>query len=168
MKEYYRNLLTFREGVSVSSGSKNIIWATITMDPDAKYLNQNPNRYITKTIDIDPKVLFSNEKLIFCLAYIMCDGNYEGENGCEFCLGDFLVEDEEIPDLIKILHSSGFMCYSSQGPCHSLIGLELIYYDEEGKGSEIGFDKIYERWDKMGYEEICEEINSISENESNS
>jgi hypothetical protein len=57
------------------------------------------------------------------------------------------------------------MCYSDWGACHSCYGLEITYYDDNGKPFNIGFYDIIERWKGMTYEEICKEINEIEEME---
>lgn len=154
-EENYKDLLTFS---GLKDNPKNTIKATIEMD-------SNDGDYITNIIEIEPEKLFGNKKLIYCLAYVGYDNDYFEDDPV---FGNHIEDNKDIIDLERTLRWNDFVCSTDWGICHSYTSLEIIYYDENGVGHNVGFDKIYERWDKMGYEEICEEINSIPEDESNS
>ena len=155
MKENYKDLLTFNT-------PKNELKFTIVMD-------SNDADHITNIVTLDPEILFSNKKLIYCLAYVSCEYNFKGHSWGESVFGHYITKNKDINDLKDILGEYDLLCYSEWGCCHSFINkIEIIYYDENGVAHKIGFGKIHERWKYMSYEEICEEINSILENESNS
>jgi len=157
-EENYRNLLTFKDVTT----PKNELKFTIVMD-------SNDADDITNIVTLDPEILFSNKKLIYCLAYVSCDYDFKGHSWSDNVFGHHITENTDINDLEDILWEYDLLCYSSEwGECHSFEEIEIIYYDENGVAHKIGFDKIRSRWRTMSYEEICEEINSISENESNS
>lgn len=157
MKEDYKDLLTFR----VVNPVKSRLKITITMD-------SNDADYITNIVTLDPEILFSDKKLIYCLAYVSCDYDFKGHGWGDIVFGHHITDNKDINDLEDILREYDLLCYSECGCCHSFNKIEIIYYDENGVAHKIGFGKIRERWRYMSYEEICEEINSISENESNS
>ena len=159
MKENYKDLLTFK----VVNPVKDQLKITITMD-------SNDADYITNIVTLEPEILFSNKKLIYCLAYVSCDYDFKGHGrGNKF--GRHITDNTDIDDLEDILGEYDLLCYSEWGCCHSFKKIEIIYYDENGVAYKVGFSNIRSRWRTMSYEEICEEINSIpkpEEDESNS
>ena len=157
MKENYKDLLTFKDVII----PKNKLKFTIVMD-------SNDADYITNIVTLDPEILFSNKKLIYCLAYVSCDYDFKGHSWSDNVFGHHIIRNTDINDLEDILGEYDLLCYSEWGCCHSFKEIEVIYYDENGVAYKIGFGNIRSRWRTMSYEEICEEINSISENESNS
>ena len=161
MKENYKDLLTFKD-VTIP---KNKLKFTITMD-------SNDADDITNIVFLDPETLFSNKKLIYCLAYVSCDYDFKGHGRGSNVFGHHIIRNTDINDLEDILGEYDLLCYSSEwGECHSFEEIEIIYYDENGVAYKVGFGNIRSKWRTMSYEEICEEINSIpkpEEDESNS
>lgn len=123
--------------------------------------DSNDADYIEKTFEISPKVLFENEKLIYCLAYASCPFDFKGHEWNDAAFNHHITENVDIDGLEEILSDNGFMAYSDWGPCHSLYGLEIIYYDENGIPWNITFNNIIKKFEKMTYDEICKTINSI-------
>jgi len=123
--------------------------------------DSNDADYIEKTEIMEPKVLFECEKLIYCLAYITLPYDFKGHhwNDAAFC--HHITENCMIDDLNDVLSENDFMVYSDWGPCHSLESLAITYYDKNGVPFDVSFDDIHKRWEKMSYEEICDEINNI-------
>ena len=151
MKEDYKDLLTFKDVTT----PKNKLKFTIVMD-------SNDADYITNIVTLDPEILFSNKKLIYCLAYVSCDYDFKGHSWGDIAFGHHITKNTDINDLEDILGEYNLLCYTEWECCHSFEEIEIIYYDGNGVEQKIEFDKIYERWKYMSYEEICEEINSIS------
>ena len=122
------------------------------------------NDYLEETKMINPKVLFENRKLIYCLAYITWDrwGDNKGHNPeKDAVFGNRVTENKDINDLMSILTNSDFVIESIEGPCHSCICMRITYYDEGGKPWLIDFSNIDQEWRNMSYEEICDQINKI-------
>lgn len=157
MKEDYKDLLTFKDVTT----PKNELKFTIVMD-------SNDADYITKIVTLDPEILFSNKRLIYCLAYVSCEYDFKGHSWSDNVFGHHIIDNTDINNLEDILGNYDLLCYTDWGCCHSFEDIEIIYFNENGVAHKIGFGKIRSRWRGMSYEEICEEINSIPEDESNS
>lgn len=127
------------------------------------YVNWDSNDadYIGKTEVMDPKVLFNCEKLIYCLAYITLPYNFKGHDWNAAVFDHYIPENCDIDDLYSVICDNDFMCYSDWGPCHSLEELSITYYDKNGIPFDVNFNDIHKRWEKMSYQEICDEINNI-------
>ena len=153
MKDY-RNLLSITP--QKPTEKKNILEVWMEWD-------SNDGDYIEKTEEMSPSVLFGNKKLIYCLAYITLPYNFKGHDWNDSAFCHHVTENSDIDGLDDIIEDNDFMAYSDWGACHSCCGLEITYWDENGKPFDVGFGDIYERWKKMTYEEICKEINDIEE-----
>ena len=153
MKDY-RDLLNITP--QSPSTKKNILEVWMKWD-------SNDADYIERTEEMGPEVLFTNKKLIYCLAYITLPYDFKGAdwNDAAFCHG--IPYNTDIEGLCDILADNDFMVYSDLGECHSCKELEITYYDEKGKPFNVEFKDIYKRWMKMTYKEICKEINEIKE-----
>ena len=151
MKDY-RNLLSITP--QKPAEKKNIL--EVWMEWDS---------YIEKTEEMSPSVLFGNKKLIYCLAYITLPYNFKGHDWNDPAFCHHVTENSDIDELDDIIEDNNFMAYTDWGACHSCYGLEITYYDENGKPFNVGFEDIHERWKGMTYEEICKEINEIEEKE---
>lgn len=152
MEKDFRDKLTFTQK---EENEKNIIKVWQEWD-------SNDADYIENTFTMRPEQLFGNEKLIYCLAYITCDEDFKkgfGSNDSRFC--KYIPDNEDIDELEDILSDNDFMVYCDWGECHSCVGLEITYYDEDGNKFYVTFDKIYDEFKKMSYKEICEKINSL-------
>ena len=152
MEKDFRDKLTFTQK---EENEKNIIKVWQEWD-------SNDADYIENTFTMRPEQLFGNEKLIYCLAYITCDEDFKkgfGSNDSRFC--KYIPDNEDIDELEDILSDNEFMVYSEWGECHSCVGLEITYYDEDGNKFYVTFDKIYDEFKKLSYKEICEKINSL-------
>jgi len=153
--ENYKDLLTFKQPKDESC--KNTIKVWVEWD-------SNDADYIEKTEWISPEELFGNKKLILCLAYAWLDPDWKGrirQNDPRFCR--HVPDNEDIDGLDRILSYNGFMAHTDWGPCHSLTGMKITYYDEDGTPWDVDFDDIYTRWETMSYKEICDEINNAQE-----
>lgn len=152
MEKDFRDKLTFKPHVE---DNKDIIKVWTEWD-------SNDGDYIEKTFTLSPKRFFSCEKLLYCLAYITCNENFKdgfGVNDSRFC--KYIHENCDIDDLSDILDDFEFVVYCDWGMCHTCEGLEITYYDENGVAFDVTFDKIYEEFEKMSYEEICDKINDM-------
>lgn len=95
---------------------------------------------------------FQDKKLILLLAYL--DKYFPGDSkyinaydlgfvvACHYKLWPFGKDDETC----------------------SLVELNIIYYDENGKPFKVTFDDIHKRWETMSEKEICKEVNEVIEN----
>ena len=155
MKEYkYKNLTTITS--QKQKDIKNCLKVWMNWD-------SNDGDYIEKTEQMSPELLFNNKKLIYCLAYITLDYNFKGHNWNDAAFCHHITENCDIDGLEDILSENDFAVYSDWGMCHSCYGLEITYYDEDGKPWNINFNDIHKRWKNMSYEEICNEINNIED-----
>lgn len=151
----YKDLLTFKP--VKNKNKKNVIKVWVEWD-------SNDGDYIENTESMDPEEFFGNKKLILCVAYAWLNPDWMGKidrNGSRFCR--YIPDNEDIDDLAGILSEGGFMAYTDWGYCHTLTGLKITYYDENGTPWDVDFDDIYNRWETMSYEEICDEINNAPE-----
>ena len=159
-KTDFKNLLTIKPASKPKYKNKIIVW---------KQWDGNDMDYVEETTepcDITPEMLFSNKKLILCLAYIMCPYNFKGHT-YDDCWGEAggkfdtnIGNNHDIDGLEDILNSNNFAVYCDWGLCHTLVDMEITYYDENGTKFDITFDDIHKRWENMTYEEICAEINN--------
>ena len=148
----YKDLLNFNKKIE---NKKNIIEVWVEWD-------SNDGDYIGKRMTYNPKWLFNNKKLIYCLAYTVLSPDFKGYNCLNHRFCYHIPDNTDIKGLEDILSNSDFMCYNDWGgPCHSLTELEMTYYDENGEAFEVNFDKIHNKWKNMTYQEICDEINNI-------
>ena len=150
--EDYRNLLTIKP--SSPKQLKNILEVWTEWD-------SNDADYIEKSVEIDPKILFENKKLIYCLAYINLPYDFKGHDWNDSAFSHHITMNGDIDDLENIIFRNDFGCSCEYGYCHSCECLQITYYDENGKQFDINFSDIHKRWENMSYEEICNEINSI-------
>ena len=148
----FRELLTIKP--KGSEGLKNRLKVWMKWD-------SNDADYIERTDIMDPQELFSNKKLIYCLAYITFPYNFKGHKWNDNVFRHHITNNTDIEYLEDILSENNFMVYSDWGACHSCYGLEIIYYDENETPFEITFDDIHKEFEKMTYEEICNKINSL-------
>ena len=72
-----------------------------------------------------------------------------------------ITDNYDIEDLCNIISDNDFMAYSDWGDCHTLCNMEITYYDDNGTPFLVTFDDIIEQFKEMSYEEICDFINSI-------
>ena len=70
-------------------------------------------------------------------------------------------DNHDINGIMGILEDADLVCYSDWGSCHTLVELEMTYYDENGVAKEISFEKIHKEFEGMTYKEICDKINSL-------
>lgn len=148
----YRNLLNIKP--QKAGKYKNKVHVYVSWD-------SNDADYIGKNTVMDPKVLFGCEKLIYCLAYITLPYNFKGHDWNDAAFEHHVPENCDIDDLYDVISDNDFMCYSDWGCCHSLDELKITYYDKDGIPFDITFDDIHKRWEKISYQEICDEINNI-------
>ena len=148
----FRELLTIKP--KESEGLKNRLKVWMKWD-------SNDADYIERTDIMNPQELFSNKKLIYCLAYITLPYNFKGHKWNDNVFRHHITNNTDIEYLEDILSENNFMVYSDWGACHSCYGLEIIYYDENETPFEITFDDIHKEFEKMTYEEICNKINSL-------
>lgn len=148
----FRELLTIKP--KELEGLKNRLKVWMKWD-------SNDADYIERTDMMNPQELFSNKKLIYCLAYITLPYNFKGHKWNDNVFRHHITNNTDIEYLEDILSENNFMVYSDWGACHSCYGLEIIYYDENETPFEITFDDIHKEFEKMTYEEICNKINSL-------
>ena len=148
----FRELLTIKP--KGSEGLKNRLKVWMKWD-------SNDADYIERTDIMNPQELFSNKKLIYCLAYITLPYNFKGHKWNDNVFRHHITNNTDIEYLEDILSENNFMVYSDWGACHSCYGLGIIYYDENETPFEITFDDIHKEFEKMTYEEICNKINSL-------
>lgn len=148
----FRELLTIKPKGSEGLKDKLKVWMK---------WDSNDADYIERTDIMDPQELFSNKKLIYCLAYITLPYNFKGHKWNDNVFRHHITNNTDIEYLEDILSENDFMVYSDWGACHSCYGLEIIYYDENETPFEITFDDIHKEFEKMTYEEICNKINSL-------
>lgn len=153
MKDY-KDLLT------ITKPKKCVSSLEIWMEWDS-----NDADYIERTEIIDPDVLFKNKKLILCLAYISAKWDCKGHGWNDSAFGHHVTENRDIYDLTDILAENKLVIYSEYGLCHSCVGMGITYFDENGMEFKITFDKIYEHWKNLTYQEICDEINNAPDAE---
>lgn len=154
--EDFKELLTIKPREENTLKNKLKVWMK---------WDSNDGDYIERTVKMYPEDLFDNKKLIYCLAYITCNYNIKGCDWNGEGFNRYIPDNTDIDDLGKILSENCFAVYSDWGMCHSCEGLEITYYDENGKPWDISFDDIHKEWENMSYEEICEQINNIEEND---
>lgn len=146
----YRDLLVMKP--LDSKKNKLVIW----MEWDS-----NDADYIEKTIEMKPESLFSNKKLIYCLAYISMTYDFKGGDWNDAVFEHYVPENEDIEDLVDILLDNDCIASTDWGLCHSCEQLTVTYWNEEGLAFDVTFENIYKKWKEMTYEEICQEINAI-------
>ena len=129
----FRELLTIKP--KGSEGLKNRLKVWMKWD-------SNDADYIERTDIMDPQDLFSNKKLIYCLAYITLPYNFKGHKWNDNVFRHHITNNTDIEYLEDILSENNFMVYSDWGACHSCYGLEIIYYDENETPFEITNRKI--------------------------
>lgn len=94
---------------------------------------------------------FKNKKLIWSLVYLDRFGrNVEYRDYINY---------KALYDVVN--YDNDLWGYAGDTPCHSLVGLEITYYDEDGKPFDVMFDDFNKRWDNMTEEEICKEVNDV-------
>ena len=158
MNEYWQDLLTIKK-----KETKIINKLKVWMKWDA-----NDGDYIERTREVDPKLLFENKKLIYCLAYITCNYDFKGHDWDDAVFNNNIPDNKDIDRLVGILGHNGFTIYDyCDSICHSCCkdGLEITYYDENGEPWDVRFDDIHKEWENMSYQEICDQINSIGDYE---
>ena len=155
IKEENKELLTFND--HIEDVIKDQIVISFSMDA-------NDADYIDSRVTLKPEIFFGNIKLIYCLAYVSCDYNFKGHGWGDSVFNHYILKNTDITDLRSILEEFHLLIYSNycEDLCHSFGDIKVAYYDEDGKRYDITFEKIHEKWKNMSYEEICEEINSIS------
>ena len=153
----YKDLLDFKPIVN----EKNIIKGFVEWD-------SNDGDYIGDKVFMSPETLFSDQKLIYIIAYSTLPYNFKVKdfdkkikrNECRF--SQYLNKNNDINDIMNILEDADLVCYSNWGStCHTLVELKMTYYDENGVAKEISFEKIYKEFKGMTYKEICDKINSL-------
>ena len=154
MANDYKDILNI--SVKKKKNPKNTLKAWMNWD-------SNDGDMIESTKEMEPEVLFSNKKLIYCLAYVSCPYDFKGHDWNGDVFNHHIPDNRDIEGLCEILEENYFMTYSEWGPCHSLYGLKITYYDEKGVAYAVTFDDIVSQFEKMTYEEICDFINSIEE-----
>lgn len=153
MEEYkYKDLVTVTP--KKKENLKNILDVWMRWD-------SNDGDYIEKTERMNADILFNNKKLIYCLAYISCKYDFKGHSWNDNVFGHHITNNRDIDGLGSILRDNNFAVYCDWGMCHSSYGLRITYYDEEGTPWIVNFEDIIKRWEKMSYNEICKQINSI-------
>ena len=152
----YRNLLTITK--DERDKPKNVLKVWVEWD-------SNDGDYIEKTEELEPEDLFGNKRLIYCLAYISCGYDFKGHDWNDSAFGHHVTDNCDIEDLVDIISKNGFMAYTDWGECHTLVDMEIIYYNENGVPYLITFDDIIDKFEDMSYEEICDFINEIPEEE---
>ena len=153
--EDFKNLLTINS--KTGENPKNLLEVWIKMD-------SNDADYIEKTKSMDPNKLFSNKKLIYCLAYVTAEKCADVESTWRHrdpIFGEHVPENYDVEDLRDILADYGFMVYSDWGDCHTYEDMKITYFDENGKEFNVTFDDIHKQFEKMTHMEICDFINSI-------
>lgn len=148
--EDYKNILNLKKNET----TKNIIKICTEWDC-------NDGDLVEKTRKMDSKLLFGDKKLIYCLAYVSLNYNFKGHNWNDIAFCHHIPENKDIDDLYYILDNYDLIAHTDWGPCHSLYGLEITYYDENGISYDVTFDDIISQFKKMTYEEICDFINNI-------
>ncbi len=149
--EDYRDLLNLRKNNNIK---KNVICVWTKWD-------SNDADYIEKTFIVKPENLFSNKKLIYCLAYISCGYNFKGHGWNDDVFEHHVTDNTDIVGLKSVLNDFDIIPSTDWGYCHSCYDFDLKYYDANGQCFNICFDKIIDKWRNMTYEEICKEINDI-------
>lgn len=158
MSENYKDLLTIKP--REIPNKKNVLDIWVEWDC-------NDGDLIERSFSTSPENLFNNKKLIYCLAYVTCENNFKGHDWNDDVFGSRILDNQDIIDLEEIIEKNGFMAYTDWGSCHTLTGLEIVYYDENGIPFDITFEDIQDRWAYMTYQEICDEINNIIEDKNN-
>jgi len=150
--ENFKNLLTiepFKKDIK-----KNYIEVTVCWD-------YNDGDYADESFGLNPDNFFSDKKLIYYLAYASCEYDFKGHNWNENVFCHYIPDNTDIPGLHEYLRDRGFtMCFEDT-PCHSLVGVEIIYYDDNGDKFSITFDDIINDWKNKSYKEICDFLNSL-------
>lgn len=93
---------------------------------------------------------FRNKKLIWSLAYLDAFGTHVEDN-------DYI----DFDTLSDAVWRYGLWGFGDDNPAHSLVKLEITYYDKNSNPFNIKFDNIHKRWKTMTEEEICKEVNEI-------
>ena len=145
----FKNLLTITRECSEQPEDEIIVWTKWQTDT---------GREIENTVTLTPETLFTNKKLIYCLAYI----NYYNEAEVDPedidwntpIFGNLIPQDNSINDLQNIL--------SDIEPEETLMEMSITYYDKSGRKFDITFAKIINSWENKSHQEICDEINSIN------
>ena len=150
--ENFKNLLTiepFKEDIK-----KDYIEITVCWD-------HNDGDYMNESFGLSPDDFFSNKKLIYYLAYASCEYDFKGHDWNDNVFYHHIPDNTDIPDLFEYLSKQGFTIYFEDYPCHSLLGVDIIYYDDNGDKFSITFDDIINDWKNKSYKEICEFLNSL-------
>lgn len=147
---------------------KNILLVPATIKKNTiTVVNQwdaNDADYETEMFEIDPEKFFNNDKLIYVLAYVTTPYNFKGHGWNESKFSHHVTENEDIDDILDILDDADFLIrteYTDYEPCHSVVDIDMTYYDEDGTPFAISFSNIRKAWENMTYEEICNFINNI-------
>jgi len=98
-----------------------------------------------------PDDFFNNEKLIWSLVYL-------DRFGTDVMYRKY-IDSKALFDVVN--YDNDLWGDAGDTPCHSLVGLDITYYDKDGKPFDVLFDYFYERWKNMSEEEICKEVNNI-------
>lgn len=146
----FRDLLKFKP----IGKKQNVIEGFVEWD-------SNDGDYIGEQISMSPETLFSDQKLIYVLAYATLEYNFKGHKWNDSAFRHHLSDNNDIDDIMEILSDADLVCYSDWGPCHTLVTLEMTYYDANGIAKEISFEKIHKEFEGMTYKEICDKINSL-------
>lgn len=150
--ENFKNLLTikpFKEDTK-----KDCIEVTVCWD-------YNDGDEMDESFDLCPDDFFNDKKLIYYLAYASCPYDFKGHNWNDNVFYHHITDNTDIPDLFEYLSEGGFTIYFEDYPCHSLLYVDIIYYDSNGDKFDITFDDIINDWKNKSYEEICDFLNSL-------
>lgn len=158
MNENYKDLLTIKPQEIPSKKNVLDIWVEWVCNDDD---------LIEHSFSTLPENLFNNKKLIYCLAYVTCESNFKDHDWDDNVFNSRIVYNNDIIDLEKIIKENGYMPCNDYDFCHSLSGLGIVYYDENGTPFDISFEDIQNRWAYMTYQEICDEINNIIKDKNN-
>ena len=146
----YKDLLDFKP----IEKKKNIIEGYVRWD-------SNDGDYIGKQISMLPETLFNDQKLIYVIAYATLNYNFKGHKWNDRVFRHHLSDNHDINGIMGILEDADLVCYSDWSSCHTLVELDMTYYDENGIAKEISFEKIHKEFEGMTYKEICDKINSL-------
>lgn len=150
--ENFKNLLTikpFKEDTK-----KDCIEVTVCWD-------YNDGDEMDESFDLCSDDFFNDKKLIYYLAYASCPYDFKGHNWNDNVFSHHIPDNTDVDDLFDYLGDQGFTIYFEDYPCHSLLGVDIIYYDSNGDKFEITFDDIIDDWKNKSYEEICDFLNSL-------
>lgn len=107
--------------------------------------------YVERHKEFEADEFFRNKKLIWSLVYL-------DRFGTDIKYRDY-INYEALYDVVGSDNHLWGNMYDY--PAHTLVGLEITYYDEDGKSFDVMFDDFNKRWDSMTEEEICKEVNDV-------